>query len=255
LEVNRRQQKALCGLNEKDRPLPLSADFDSEAESPDAITHTRREYLAEIYRMHSLAEGEAVTTTALAERLEVSPPAVVRMMRRLAHEGYLRRQPYRGVSLTPEGEREALKSIRRHRLLEVFLVKVMGFGWDEVHDEAHPLQHALTEAFEDRMDAVSGFPTHCPHGDPIPTKDGRIAPVNDRPLLEAPANAPLLLRRVKTDDGAKLRYLAELGLIPGAPLRILHRAPFNGPLRVQNGAQEHVIGTELAEALRVEVAA
>jgi DtxR family Mn-dependent transcriptional regulator len=212
-----------------------------------------REYLGEIYRLEHSPEG--VSTSALAERLEVSASAVARMLRRLDEGGLLRHVPYQAVTLTAGGEREALRSIRRHRLLEVFLVKVMGFGWDEVHEQAHGLQLTITEAFEDRMDAVSGYPTHCPHGDPIPTKDGRIAPVNDQPLSDMAIGTAAILRRVKTDDGEKLRYLAELKLLPGVPLRILNRAPFNGPLRLQANGQEYVIGTELAQALRVEVTA
>ena len=215
------------------------------------ITPAMREYLGEIYRLASSPGG--VSTSALAERLDVSPPAVVRMLRRLDEAGLLTHIPYQGVQLSPLGEREALRSIRRHRLLEVFLVRVMGFGWDEVHEEAHGLQLVISEAFEDRMDAVSGYPTHCPHGDPIPTKDGHIAPVNDQPLAEAEVGAAGVVRRVKTDDGAKLRYLAELGLVPGVPLKVLARAPFNGPLRLGVSGQELVIGTELAQALRVEV--
>src|SRR3990172_6554513 len=126
-----------------------------------------QEYLGEIYRLERSPEG--VTTSALAERLDVSPPAVVRMLRRLDEAGLLTHIPYQGVKLSPQGEREALRSIRRHRLLEAFLVKVMGFGWDEVHEQAHPLELAISGEFEDRMDAVAGYPTHCPHADPLPT--------------------------------------------------------------------------------------
>lgn len=217
------------------------------------ISPVMREYLGEIYRLEHSPDGAGVATSVLAERLEVSPSAVVRMLRRLDEAGMLTHVPYQDVNLTPQGEREAIRSIRRHRLLEVFLVKVMGFGWDEVHEQAHGLDLVITDEFEDRMDAVSGYPTHCPHGDPIPTKDGRIAEVNDQPLLEAPVGGSGVIRRVKTDDGEKLRYLAELGLVPGTPIRVLHRARFNGPLRLQAGKQEHVIGTELAQVMRVEL--
>lgn len=216
-----------------------------------------REYLGEIFRLQSTPEG--ATTSLLAEKLEVSPSAVVRMLRRLDEAQMLTHTPYKGVVLTAAGEREALKSIRRHRLLEVFLVRVMGFGWEEVHEQSHGLQLTITDAFEDRMDAVCEFPSHCPHGDPIPTKDGKIAPTHDRPLLEAVVGALAIVRRVKTDDADKLRYIGELGLVPGTPIHIVNRAPFNGPLRLQIGAgakkNEHIIGTEIAQVLRVEVAA
>jgi len=215
------------------------------------ISPIMREYLGEIYRLEHSPDG--VTTSALAERLEVSPPAVVRMLRRLDEAGMLTHIPYQGVKLSTQGEREALRSIRRHRLLEVFLVRVMGFGWDEVHEQAHGLQLTITDAFEDRMDAVAGFPTHCPHGDPIPTKEGQLTEVNDQLLIEAPVGAQGVIRRVKTDDGDKLRYLAELGLVPGTRFHILNRAPFNGPLRVRAGDREHILGTEIAQVLRVEM--
>jgi DtxR family transcriptional regulator, Mn-dependent transcriptional regulator len=217
------------------------------------ISPIMQEYLGEIYRLERSPEG--VTTSALADRLDVSPPAVVRMLRRLDEAGLLTHIPYQGVKLSPHGEHEALRSIRRHRLLEAFLVKVMGFGWDEVHEESHKLELAISDAFEDRMDAVSGHPTRCPHGDPIPTKDGRMPDVNDQPLLDVPVGGAGTVSRVKTHDGEKLRYLAKLGLLPGTPIRLLNRAPFNGPLRLQVNGQEHVIGTELAQALLVEVAA
>ncbi len=215
------------------------------------ISPVMREYLGEIYRLERSAAG--VTTSALAERLEVSPSAAARMLRRLDEAGLLTHIPYQDVKLSPQGEREALRSIRRHRLLEAFLVKVMGFGWDEVHEQAHPLELAISDEFEDRMDAVAGYPTHCPHGDPIPTKDGRMAEMNDQPLLDAPVGSQVVIRRVKTHDGEKLRYLAQLGLVPGAPIQLVNRSPFNGPLRLKIGHQEHVIGAELAQALRVEV--
>ena len=209
------------------------------------ISPVMREYLGEIYRLERSAAG--VTTSALAERLEVSPSAAARMLRRLDEAGLLTRLPYQDVKLSPQGEREALRSIRRHRLLEAFLVKVMGFGWDEVHEQAHPLELAISGEFEDRMDAVAGYPTHCPHGDPIPTKDGRMAEMNDQPLLDAPVGSQVVIRRVKTHDGEKLRYLAQLGLVPGAPIQLVNRSPFNGPLRLKIGRQEHVIGAELAQ--------
>lgn len=240
------QTQGLCGLDGQRHPLPLLDGARPDAE----MTHPQREYLAEIYRLHASSD-EPVTTTALAERLEVTPPAVVRMMHRLAQEGYLRRLPYKGVLLTAQGEREALKSIRRHRLLEAFLVAVMKFGWEEVHDHAHALEGVINDEFEDRMDAIAGFPTRCPHGDPIPTRDGAIAPTNDRPLLDFAAGQAVTVRRVKTEDAEKLRYLREIGLVPDTPVTIVSRAPFNGPLRLRLRGTEQVIGTELAQAVRV----
>lgn len=249
MEVNPSQSGAFCGLTQTARPLPLSGQAQpAEAES---VTHTQRDYLAEVYRLAAAEEGP-VTTTALAERLEVSPPAVVRMMQRLAKDGYLRRVPYKGVVLTQTGELEALRAIRRHRLLEAFLVNVMGYGWDEAHAPADHLQPAIDEGFEDRMERVAGYPKYCPHGEPIPTRDGRIEVIADRPLAEAEPGQQLIVRRVKTHDPEKLRYLAHLGLVPGAPVQVLNRAPFNGPLRLRLGRTETVIGHELAREVRAQ---
>jgi len=232
--------------------LPLTED--TPPDSPETITHARREYLAEIYRLQTTSE-EPVTTTALAERLEVSPPAVVRMMRRLAREGYLRRQPYKGVSLTPEGEREALKSIRRHRLLEAFLVTVMKFGWDEVHEHAHGLEGVINDPFEDRMDELAGYPKRCPHGDPIPTKDGKMPELPDASLSEFEVGTRGVIRRIRNHTPEKLRYLAEHNLMPGASITLLGRAPFNGPVRLKTPAGEQVLGTEMARDIFVEAEA
>jgi DtxR family Mn-dependent transcriptional regulator len=249
LEVNRGQPKGLCGLEGDEKPLPLRDD--REPDSPETITHARREYLAEIYRLQTASE-EPVTTTALAERLEVSPPAVVRMMRRLAHEGYLRRQPYKGVSLTPEGEREALKSIRRHRLLEAFLVIVMRFGWDEVHEHAHGLEGVINDQFEDRMDELAGYPKRCPHGDPIPTKDGKMPELPDASLSEFAVGTRGVIRRIRNHTPEKLRYLAEHRLMPGAAITLLGRAPFNGPVRLKTPLGELVLGAEMARDILIE---
>lgn len=251
MEVNRGKSKGLCGL-EGQSPVPPLNGASVDTESVEAITHARREYLAEIYRLQTSTD-DPVTTTAMALRLEVSPPAVVRMIRRLAHEGYLQRQPYKGFRLTPEGEREALKSIRRHRLLEAFLVTVMKFGWDEVHDHAHGLEGVINEQFEDRMDELAGYPKRCPHGDPIPTKDGRVPALRDVSLAAVPPGDTGVIRRIRNHTPEKLRYLAEHGLVPGAAITLLNRAPFNGPVRIKAPDGEHVLGTEMANDLFVEV--
>jgi len=251
LEVNRSQQKGLCGLATQDSALPLNG-VGANGETAESITHARREYLAEIYRLQSSTD-EPVTTTAVAVRLEVSPPAVVRMIRRLSLEGYLRRQPYKGVRLTPEGEREALKSIRRHRLLEAFLVTVMKFGWDEVHEHAHGMESVINEQFEDRMDELAGYPKRCPHGDPIPSKDGQMPAINDVSLAATPLGTEGVIRRIRNHTPDKLRYLAEHQLVPGAAITLLNRAPFNGPVRLKAPNGEHVLGAEMANDLFIEI--
>jgi DtxR family Mn-dependent transcriptional regulator len=166
----------------------------------------------------------------------------------------LRRQPYRGFRLTPEGEREALKSIRRHRLLEAFLVTVMKFRWDEVHDHAHGLDEVINEQFEDRMDELSGFPKRCPHGDPIPTKDGQLPPIHDVSLADVPLGTAGIIRRIRHHTPDKLRYLADHKLVPGTRITLVNRAPFNGPVRLKAPDGEHVLGSEMANDLFIELA-
>jgi len=213
-----------------------------------------QEYLAEAYRIASYQDAPYVSTSALAEAMGVTAPAVARMATRLREAGYVDHEPYHGMCLTPSGEREALKSIRRHRLAEIFLVKVMGFGWHEVHDEADELGPVLSDRLAARMEAMAGMPARCPHGEPIPSNEGYIEYVDDRPLTEVEPPAELIVSRVKTHDAEKLVYLAELGLTPGTAISLLNRAPFNGPLRLRIGRDEQVVGAELAEILRVAVA-
>jgi DtxR family Mn-dependent transcriptional regulator len=208
-----------------------------------------RDYLGEIYR---LGQGEAwVSTTAIAERLNVSGPATVRMVRRLHDHGLVAHAPYKGVRFTPDGKKVALLNLRRHRLVERFLVDVMDFGWHEVHGQAEGFQRGITQEIEDRMDEMLGHPTACPHGEPIPSGDGVMPQVNDRPLTVMPPGTTGNISRVKTHESEKLKYLAEIGLVPGAEFQLVNRAPFNGPLRLKVGHREEIIGVELAAALWV----
>ncbi len=220
-----------------------------------AASAVQQEYLAEAYRLvHYHPENPYISTSALAERVGVSAPAVAAVVERLKRGGFVEHEPYRGMKLTPKGEHEALMNIRRHRLTEVFLVKVMGFGWHEVHDEADEIGAVITERIASRMEEMAGYPTRCPHGEPIPSADGVMPEVVDEPLSETIAPADLVVSRVHTHDPEILKYLATLCLTPGQPIKLVHRAPFNGPLRLRVGNQEQVIGHELAQVLRVSKA-
>lgn len=213
-----------------------------------------QEYLAEAYRLaYYQRDNPYISTSALAETMGVSAPAVTRMVQRLKEAGYLDHEPYRGIQLTPLGEREALASIRRHRLVECFLVNVMGFGWHEVHDEADALGETVSDEIVARMEKMAGFPRRCPHGEPIPSRAGMMPRVIDYPLTDAELNTPLTVSRVHTHDADKLAYLGELGLKPGTRFTLIARAPFNGPiqLRVDGAPDVQVIGHELAGVLRV----
>jgi DtxR family transcriptional regulator, Mn-dependent transcriptional regulator len=208
-----------------------------------------REYLAEIYR---LQEGSpTVSTTSLAERLGVSAPAVPRMLKRLKSAGYVKHVPYQGVELTERGRVEALKEIRRHRILEVFLVNIMGFSWDETHEHAEEMGQGLNDAIAQRMAEMTQFPTRCPHGEPIPDESGQLPHLEDTSIINLGVGYKGVVSRVRTDDPEKLRYFASLGLVPGASFEIIGRAPFNGPMRLNVGQEEVVLGVTLTESLWV----
>src|SRR5262249_53498158 len=135
---------------------------------------------------------------------------------------------------------------------EAFLVNVMGFGWHEVHEEADRISRAITPVVADRMAEMAGNPTHCPHGEPIPSPEGVLPPFHDYPLTEAPEKTPLIISRVRTRERDRLEYLAALGLLPGVHLEVLHFAPFHGPIQLHVGKEYRIIGHNLAEMIRVE---
>jgi DtxR family Mn-dependent transcriptional regulator len=210
------------------------------------------EYLAEAYRLAYYQDSNPyISTSALAEVMKVSAPAVTRMVQRLKEAGYLEHEPYRGIYLTSKGEREALMNIRRHRLVEVFLVNVMQFGWHEVHDSADDLGEAVSDRVVERMEQLAGFPRRCPHGEPIPTAEGIMPRVRDLPLSEVQPDNEYVISRVSTHDADRLAYLGELGLKPGTPFFLVSRAPFSGPLQLRLHNAVQMIGHELAGVLRV----
>ena len=208
-----------------------------------------REYLAEIYRLQEYEP--TVSTTSLAERLNVTAPAVPRMLKRLKSAGYVRHVPYQGVELTERGLKEALLEIRRHRILEVFLVRVMGFTWDETHKYADNLGKGLDDTLTQRMAEMTHFPTRCPHGEPIPDAKGNLPAVDDLCILNLNVGYKGHISRVRTHEPEKLRYFATLGLIPETHFEIVGRAPFNGPMRLRVGREDIVLGVELTQSLWV----
>lgn len=210
-----------------------------------------RRYAAEIYRLQQ--DYERVPLSLVSAEVDASAQAISSMIRRLGDSGYLTHELYRGVRLTADGEMIAMPALRRHRLVEVFLVRVMGYDWASAHELADVFERGLNEELEDRVDLLAGHPTRCPHGEPIPSKEGVMPVVNDVQLVEIPAGADCVISRVRTHDVDKLRYIAELELVPGVAFRLLARSPFKGPLNLQMKQQERVIGYELACSFWVEV--
>lgn len=217
-----------------------------------AASAAMQEYLAEAYRLaYYQQDNPYISTSALAQVLHVSAPAVTRMVQRLRDAGYLEHEPYRGIRLTEAGEQEALLNIRRHRLVERFLVDVMGFGWHDVHGSADELGAVASDDLVARMEEMAGFPRRCPHGEPIPTAAGHMPRVIDYALHEADIQYEYVVSRCNTHDEEKLRYLDTLGIRPGVKLKIVDRAPFNGPLQLEVRGTVSFIGHELAEVMRV----
>ncbi len=217
-------------------------------------TARERDYLIQIYRLSDGQREAFVSTSALADIINVSAPAVNRMVTRLRDMGMLFHEPYQGIRLTPLGEREALKQLRHQRIVEAFLERVMGFGWHEVHAEVDRISRVLSVTVAERMSHMAGDPTHCPHGEPIPTPEGDLPPIDDILLTEAPHTVMLELTRVRTREPDRLEYLAALHLIPGAQFEIFHAAPFNGPIQLKLGREFRIIGHNLAEMIRVREA-
>lgn len=216
------------------------------------ISPAMRRYAAEIYRLQQ--DYSQVPVSLLSEHVEASAQSIWQMVRRLSEGGFLDHEPYRGVRLTSKGEHIAMPSLRRHRLTEVFLVRVMGYDWASAHELADTFEKGINDELEDRMDDLTGHPRRCPHGEPIPSKEGVMPPVNDTPLIGVPSGSDCVISRVRTHDFEKLRYIGSLGLVPGEPFHLLSCAPFKGPLRLQFHQHDHIIGYELAESLWVEIA-
>jgi DtxR family Mn-dependent transcriptional regulator len=211
------------------------------------LTVAVQDYLKAIYALETA--GERVTTSALAARVGVSAPSATAMTKRLADLGLVERAPYRGVALTEAGRMGALEVLRHHRLLELYLVNRLGLSWDEVHAEAELLEHALSEELEAKIDAELGFPTHDPHGDPIPDRELRVTGGGGSTLLDLVPGTRASVSRVPDGDPDLLRYLAELGLVPGSDVEVVSQAPFGGPITVRTERGDHAISRELADRI------
>ena len=220
---------------------------------PAGLSRSVEDYLKTIYQ---LTEGEAEAATSdIAARLGIAPASVTGMIKRMAESGLVEHEPYRGARLTSQGRQAALAIMRRHRIIETYLITKLAYDWSTVHDEAERLEHAVSDELIERMAFALGFPRYDPHGAPIPTRDGEI----ERPvyvtLASVAEGARVAIRQVGDDDSERLRYLKSLGLVLAAELVVLDKQPFGGPMTVRIGTTEtrdKVVGLELAETLMVE---
>jgi DtxR family transcriptional regulator, Mn-dependent transcriptional regulator len=212
------------------------------------LTRSVEDYLKAIYRLSP--EGRPASTSEIAHLLQLSPPSVSGMVKRLSELGLLEHVPYKGVQLTDSGRRAALRMVRRHRLIEAYLVHFLGYSWDAVHPEAERLEHAVSETLVERMAAALGHPAVDPHGDPIPEADGSIREPASTPLSDLEVGRTVEIIRVDEREPERLRYLASLGLTPGVVITLQDRQPFGGPVTVESSGERHVLGQELAQVVR-----
>jgi len=208
--------------------------------------HTRaiEDYLKTIYGIQ--AEQSQVATTVLADRLGVAPASATHMVKKLAEMELVAYQPYYGLTLTERGQRKALKILRCHRLVELYLVKMLGLSWDQVHAEADKWEHVLSKEMEDRLDAALGYPTADPHGAPIPDRNGAMPQLNLLRLTELKPGQTAFIAKVSDHNSELLRYLGRLGLYPGAQIKVVAITPRDGLVTVRIGDSEHALGMEAA---------
>src|SRR5665213_710423 len=217
---------------------------------------TVENYLKAIYQGQQLLPGDArlVSMGHVAGALGVTPGTATTMVKALAEAGLAVYEPYNGVRLSGAGEKLAGLVLRRHRLVELFLVQVMGMSWDEVHDEAEQLEHVVSERLIQRIDEMLGRPTHDPHGDPIPTPDGAIPPHHLESLLTCPIGTPLRVTRIADQDPVFLRFIEKHDLKPGQPIEVEARdAAADSVLLRGRNRPSITIGARAASKLLVEI--
>jgi DtxR family Mn-dependent transcriptional regulator len=210
------------------------------------------DYIKAVYKLERASQK--VTTSALAAELGLADASITDMVKKLSDRGLLNYTPYQGVGLTAKGRRMALQIIRRHRLWEMFLVKFLGFSWDQVHDEAERLEHVTSDELEQRLDKALGFPNADPHGDPIPGADGRFEQTDYRALTEYDIGDVVRVLRVSDKDSEILQHASKLGLHLNKKLTVRNKMNFDGSIVVRLGSKEHFLSKEVASSIFVEPA-
>ncbi len=214
------------------------------------ISQAMEDYLKAIYKLQE--QNGQVTTSILADYMNLAPASVTNMCKKLAELNLLVYERYQGVSFTPTGQKLALEIVRHHRLIELYLAEALGVPWDQVHAEAEKLEHVISEDLEERMAAALGDPKFDPHGAPIPTRTGQMHRQECGSLVDMEAGDKLVVVEVDDEDPELLRYLGKLGIYPGTELVILALAPFNGPLTLSIGNQEYSLGYQAAKSIMVD---
>lgn len=227
----------------------MTASRASKSVASIELTGPVEDYLKAIYELER--SGEPAETNAIARILDIAPASVSGMVRRLARQGLITHERYRGARLTTAGRRAALKTLRRHRVIEAYLTTALGYSWDRVHDEAERLEHAASDELIDRMAAAIGEPSTDPHGAPIPTREGTLEERSVVKLSELRPGDIARVERVSDDNAERLRYLAELGIVPGASVQIIAREPFEGPIALRVKDASRTIGPGLASQILV----
>jgi DtxR family Mn-dependent transcriptional regulator len=215
-----------------------------------AFTRAQEDYLKALYNLHG--DLRPVPTRDLAHKLGVSSPSVSEMVTRLTAQGLIEHDRYRGQQLTREGRKVALELVRHHRLLEMFLVQVLGYSWDEVHDEAERLEHVISERMEERIFELLGRPELDPHGHAIPSLKGKVRSVSERTLSESRPGETVVVQGVSDDDAGRLRELERRGLLPGTRIEIVEESKFEAPIEVRIKGRRVSVPLGLARAMFVE---
>lgn len=215
-----------------------------------SFTRAQQDYLKALYQLHG--DHQPVPTRDLAQRLGISSPSVSEMVTRLSAQSLVMHDRYRGQQLTREGRKVALELVRHHRLLEMFLVQVLGYSWDEVHEEAERLEHVISERMEQRIFELLGRPELDPHGHAIPTLGGKVRPLSERPLSECRVGERVVVQGVSDDDPGRLRELERRGLLPGARIEVVEASKFEGPIGVRLKGRRMSVPLGLARAVFVE---
>ncbi len=218
--------------------------------NPAPVSRMVEDYVTLIWKARELP-GDQPATTDLAAQLGVTPSTVSANLKRLARDGYISYEPYGSIDLTDAGRTIALDIVRRHRIVETYLVERLGLSWDQVHEEAHQLEHAVSDLVIDRMDAALGHPTHDPHGDPIPDAEGRVPTDRSQALSDVATGAQVRVLRVSDRSPDILRYLSEHGIWVGTRLTVTGVNPAAAAVQISVGGVAVELGLPAADAVRV----